>query len=83
MIVGGRVEEGDIKRASKIAIFRGGVHIGTAEIEDLQQSKSAAQIVTAGNEFGVKLKTHVKLEEGDVVESFEEKLKSKTLVSRA
>ena len=83
MIVGGRVEEGDIKRASKIAIFRGGVQVGTAEIEDLQQSKSAAQIVTDGNEFGVKVKTHTKVEEGDVLESYEEKLKSKTLTSRA
>ncbi len=83
MIVGGRVEEGDIKRASKLLIFRGGVQVGAGEIEDLQQSKSAAQIVTTGNEFGVKIKTHTKIEEGDVIESFEEKLKSKTLTSRA
>jgi hypothetical protein len=38
--------------------------------------------VTAGNEFGVKIKTHTKVEEGDIIESYEEKLKSKTLTSR-
>jgi hypothetical protein len=38
-----------------------------------------AKSVVAGNEFGMKLKTNVKIQVGDVLESFEEKIKQKTL----
>jgi len=79
MIVGGRVEQGEVKRSGRIAILRAGSEIGQAEISELQQSKVAAKEVSAGNEFGLKLKTGVKVAEGDVLESFEEKLKAKQL----
>jgi hypothetical protein len=39
----------------------------------------AAKSVPTGNEFGLKLKTLVKIKEGDILESFEEKIKPKTL----
>lgn len=79
MIIGGRVEQGEIRKAGKIAVLRNGEEIGRAEIIELQQNKVAAKEVAAGSEFGIKLKTDTKLAEGDVVESFEEKLKAKQL----
>jgi translation initiation factor IF-2 len=79
MIVGGRVEEGEIKKKSQVAIWRGDVELGRGEILELQQSKVAAKNINAGEEFGIKLKTPVKIEVGDVLESFEEKIKQKTL----
>ncbi len=79
MIVGGRVEEGEIKKKSQVAIWRGEVELGRGEILELQQSKVAAKNINAGEEFGIKLKTPVKIEVGDVLESFEEKIKQKTL----
>jgi hypothetical protein len=45
----------------------------------MQQQKVPAKEVSRGNEFGMKLKTNVKVLEGDVIESFEENLKQKTL----
>ena len=81
MIAGGKVEQGEIHKNGKIAILRGGEQIGIAEIVDLQQSKVAAKEVSVGNEFGIRLKTHVRLIEGDVVESFDEKLKAKQLAN--
>lgn len=79
MIVGGKVEEGELKRKSQIAIWRDGIELGRGEILELQQSKVAAKSIGIGEEFGIKLKTSVKLLEGDVLESFEEKIKQKTL----
>jgi translation initiation factor IF-2 len=79
MIVGGRVEEGDIKKSGFIGIWRGEAEIGRGEIIELQQSKVHAKSVEKGNEFGMKIKTPTKIQEGDVLESYEEKIKIKTL----
>ena len=79
MIVGGKVEEGELKRPSQIMVKRDGVDLGRAEILELQQSKVASKHVNAGEEFGIKLKTNVKVLQGDVLECFEEKIKQKTL----
>jgi translation initiation factor IF-2 len=79
IIVGGKVETGMLKKNSKIKISRNGVDIGTAEILELQQQKVVSKEVVAGNEFGMKLKTTTKIEEGDVLESYEEKLTAKQL----
>jgi translation initiation factor IF-2 len=79
MIVGGRVEEGEIKKVGHITIWRGETELGRAEAAELQQNKVHAKAVQAGNEFGIKLKTKIKVKEGDVLESFEEKIKIKTL----
>jgi translation initiation factor IF-2 len=79
MIIGGRVEDGELKKNSQIAIIREGTELGRGEITELQQNKQAAKSVPTGNEFGLKLKTLVKIKEGDILESFEEKIKPKTL----
>ncbi|MBL8029695.1 MAG: translation initiation factor IF-2 [Candidatus Doudnabacteria bacterium] len=79
IIIGGRVEEGQLTKVSKITIYRDGAEIGKAEIEELQHNKAAAKNVHMGEEFGTKLKTQVKIEEGDVIEAYEEKIKLKTL----
>ncbi|MDB4939756.1 MAG: infB [Candidatus Doudnabacteria bacterium] len=86
MIIGGRVEDGMIKKAGEIAVLRKNAEgeqeeIGRGEILDLQQSKIMAKEVVAGNEFGMKVKTHVKIVEGDMIESFEEKLKAKDFIT--
>ncbi len=79
MIIGGRTEEGEIRKNGQIAIWREDAELGRGEITELQQNKSTAKAVAAGNEFGMKIKTQVKIKEGDVLESFEEKIKQKTL----
>ncbi len=84
MIIGGQVNEGEIRKNKPVAIWRKNAEgedaeIGRGEILDLQQSKIATKEVARGSEFGMKLKTTVKLQEGDTLESFEETLKQKTL----
>jgi translation initiation factor IF-2 len=79
MIVGGSVSEGELKKNSQIMIYRGEAELGRAEILELQQSKVMAKSINKNEEFGIKLKTPVKIEVGDILESFEEKIKQKTL----
>ena len=79
MIIGGKVLEGEIKKKCQIAIIRDSVILGRGEILDLQQSKIVTKTVNAGDEFGMKIKTSVKVLEGDLLENFEEKIKPKTL----
>ncbi len=82
MIVGGRVEQGMLKKSGEIAVIRNGEEAGRGEILELQQSKTAAKEITSGNEFGMKVKlSGTKIVEGDIIESFEEKLKAKELIS--
>ncbi len=84
MIIGGEVTEGEIRKNKPIAIMRKNaegeeVEAGRGEIVDLQQSKIASKEVSKGSEFGMKVKTNIKIVEGDILESFEETLKQKTL----
>ena len=105
MIIGGKVDSGELRKNKPVAIWRkntdtetttnptvvaegadeiveenpGWREVGRGEIVDLQQSKIDTKEVTKGNEFGMKIKTSVKLLEGDMIESFEETLKQKTL----
>jgi translation initiation factor IF-2 len=94
MIIGGRVDEGEIRKNKPVAIWRKYAEgedipeeaenktwkeIGRGEILELQQNKIDTKEVSRGNEFGMKVKTNVKMQEGDQIESFEETLKQKTL----
>jgi translation initiation factor IF-2 len=79
MIVGGRAEEGELRKSKPVAIWREGVELGRGEILELQHNKIAVKEVNKGEEFGTKIKTSIKIEVGDVIESFEENLKQKSL----
>ncbi len=84
MIVGGVVTEGEIRKNKPVAILRQNsegelVEVARAEILELQQNKIDTKEVSKNTEFGTKLKTNYKLQEGDYIESFEETLKKKTL----
>ena len=92
MIIGGRVDEGEIRKNKPVAIWRkyeegeeqpedstGWKEVGRGEIIELQQNKVDTKEVPRGSEFGMKVKTAVKMREGDQIESFEETLKQKTL----
>lgn len=83
MIIGGKVEEGMLTKAGDIAIIRDGEEVGRGEILDLQQNKVSVKEVNAPSEFGMKVKTHSKVMEGDIIECFEEKLKAKEFITRS
>ena len=84
MIIGGKVTEGEIRKNKQIGIMKKTEEgeweeVARGEILELQQNKIDTKEVSRGNEFGMKIKTNYKLEIGDVIESFEENLKQKSL----
>lgn len=79
MIIGGRVAQGELRKDKPVALWRDGAELGRGEILDLQHNKIVAKTAEQDEEFGMKVKTSVKIIVGDVLESFEESLKQKTL----
>lgn len=84
MIIGGKVIEGELRKNKQIAVVKKdeeGVwqEVARGEVLELQQGKVDTKEVARGNEFGMKIKTNYKLQTGDIIESFEESLKQKSL----
>ncbi|HMQ01624.1 MAG TPA: translation initiation factor IF-2, partial [Candidatus Doudnabacteria bacterium] len=84
MIIGGQVSEGELRKNKQIAVVKKDdeglwQEVARGEVLELQQGKVDTKEVTRGNEFGMKIKTSYKLQEGDIIESFEESLKHKSL----
>lgn len=78
-IIGGRVEDGILKRGAKADIKHFKDVVGTGIIASLQQAKREADEVARGLEFGVLLETKAPVEEGDVLEVYEEEIIKRTL----
>lgn len=68
-ILGGKMLNGKLDVKSNVNILRRGENIGKGEILNLQQNKTNVKSIKDG-EFGVEIRAHLKIAEGDVVESF-------------
>lgn len=79
MIVGGRVIDGKISKGSLIEIMRDGESIGIGRLANLQQNKQPTNDVNKGNECGVTFEGSIKIKEGDVLISYTEEEKKRTL----
>lgn len=79
MIVGGKVTEGKIVKKSSIEIYRGEKMIGKGTLSNLQQNKVPADEVEKGNECGLVFEGDTKIKEGDILLSFIEEERKKTL----
>lgn len=66
-LIGGRVEEGEIKAKSKIEVKRGGKLLGTGKILSLQSGKTETGQVEAGSECGMIVNVDFEIEVGDKV----------------
>lgn len=79
MIVGGSVLEGKMKDNAQVEIKRGDEIIGRGVVTELQQNKLKTKEVLKGFEFGVLIKTPVKIQEGDLLIPFEETVRKRSL----
>ena len=78
-IAGAMVIEGKVKRQSKVRLIRDGIVIHTGELASLKRFKDDAKEVTSGYDCGLSIKSYNDLQEGDIVEAFEEIEVHKTL----
>ncbi|OKS89111.1 translation initiation factor IF-2 [Mucilaginibacter polytrichastri] len=70
-IAGCMVLDGKITRNSKIRIVRDGVVIYTGELASLKRYKDDVKEVNAGYECGLNIQNFNNIEEGDIVEAYE------------
>jgi translation initiation factor IF-2 len=79
MIVGGKVLSGHIVKSSQIEVWRNENAIGKGSLLNLQQNKIDVDEVTEGKECGVTFDGETKIKEGDILFSYKEEVKKKTL----
>lgn len=73
-IVGGRVEEGVIRKESPVDIVRGDQTLGTGTVAQLQREKNPADEVGAGAECGMLIQTKIVIQAGDILTVFQEEI---------
>lgn len=71
-IVGGRVEEGNLKKGALIEIKRHGDVAGKGKILQLEQQKVKTESVKSGNEFGMMAESDIQIQEKDEIAAYEE-----------
>jgi translation initiation factor IF-2 len=79
MIVGGKVTVGKIVNGSLIEIMRGENIIGKGKLFNLQQNKVNVDEVKSDNECGITFEGETKIKEGDILISYKEEVKKKSL----
>ncbi len=79
MIVGGKVIEGKIVKKSSLEIYHGEKMVGKGSLSNLQQNKVPADEVEKGNECGLVFEGDAKIKEGDIILSYTEEERKKTL----
>jgi translation initiation factor IF-2 len=65
VIVGGKVEEGELKLGEEVRIMRRDLELGRGTLTGLQAQKAEVKKVEAGKEFGAQVKTSVEPAAGD------------------
>ncbi|EKE16050.1 MAG: hypothetical protein ACD_11C00053G0009 [uncultured bacterium] len=79
MILGGKVTDGKIVKNSFIEVIRGEKIIGKGKLSNLQQNKIPSDEVSKGNECGLVFDGDTKIKTGDILLSYIEESKKKTL----
>jgi translation initiation factor IF-2 len=70
-ILGGKVQEGEIRLGGAVKILRREAVIGEGRIKELQQQKAKAQEVREGYECGMLVESKIEIAQGDKIECFE------------
>jgi translation initiation factor IF-2 len=78
-IAGCMVTSGKIFRNSNIRLIRDGVVIFTGELASLKRFKDDVKEVAKGYDCGLQVKNYNDINEGDIVEAFQEVAVKKTL----
>ncbi len=71
-IAGAIVREGKIKRSCKVRLIRDGIVRYTGELGSLKRFKDDAKEVLAGYDCGISIAGYNDIQEGDLIEGFEE-----------
>jgi len=71
VVLGGRVEEGELRENAEVRVMRRDLELGRGKITSLQTQKTPVKKVESGMEFGAQLKLEALPAPGDRIEAFE------------
>ncbi len=69
-VLGGRVEDGELKAGQRVKIMRRDIEVGKGTLKNLQQYKKDVSSVNEG-EFGMQIETRDSIAPGDIIETFD------------
>ncbi|MBU2067979.1 translation initiation factor IF-2 [Patescibacteria group bacterium] len=78
-IIGGKVTNGQAKQGIQADIIRGTTKIGKGRIAQLQRDKKEIDEVNKGQECGIQFRGDTIIEEGDILEFYQEERKKKEI----
>ncbi|MDR0795617.1 MAG: translation initiation factor IF-2, partial [Tannerella sp.] len=78
-IAGCIVKEGKIKRSNKVRVIRDGIVIYTGDLSSLKRFKDEVKEVVTGQDCGIFINNYNNIQEGDIIESFDQIKIKKTL----
>ena len=78
-ILGGKVSSGEIRKGSKVEVFRGEDFIGNGKIVNLQKNKKDTGSAKAGEECGLMYEGSERVQEGDFLKTFIQETQQATL----
>ena len=78
-VAGCFVTDGKILRNSKIRLIRDGIVIFTGELSSLRKVKDDVKEMTKGFECGLSINNYNDIQEGDIIEAYEEKEVQRTI----
>jgi len=79
MIIGGKIKKGKMINNSLIEVVRGEKVIGQGKLSNLQENKVNVDECTSGKECGITFLGDTKIKEGDLLMSYNEQVKKRTL----
>ncbi|PIP27794.1 MAG: translation initiation factor IF-2 [Candidatus Moranbacteria bacterium CG23_combo_of_CG06-09_8_20_14_all_35_22] len=79
MIIGGKILSGKMSNKSLLEVMRGDAVIGQGKLSNLQENKINVDEVSVGKECGITFLGNTKIKEGDVLLSYKEEVKKRTL----
>ncbi|MDO9231391.1 MAG: translation initiation factor IF-2 [bacterium] len=79
MIIGGKITNGKMVNSSLIEVMRGEEVIGKGKLNNLQENKINVDECVSGKECGITFLGNTKIKEGDILLSYKEEIKQRTL----
>ena len=70
VILGGRVDEGELLDGAEVKIMRRDLELGRGTITSLQTQKAPTKKIESGSEFGAQIKTSAEPAAGDTLQAF-------------
>lgn len=79
VIGGGRVQDGELRTDAPVKIMRGGKKVAEGFLGQLQMEKKNVGKVKSGNECGLRVNDTTELQEGDIIEAYEQQQEARKL----